>query len=313
KLFHFIPNGKIKNLLKYSFLGFSQRLGFFRQTLPGIPEDIEWLFRRNPINYRIFPPVRFKDIVTFDRILNSNGIPYLFKFYKREPKKRSMLKTIEARKKNFDVFIYSIGLCDSLGHKYGPEPTRFRENIEKLETVITDAYHILSKEYDTSLVVFSDHGMTQINKFLNLEEQMREFKLGQDFLVFLDSTMARFWFFNETVQDRIIDLLENCKHGSILTGHELKRYGLDFKDNRYGELIFVTKPGTVIYPSFMGRPLLSQQSTDRGMHGYVPEEPSTYGIFMCNSDVDLELGRSTHVTHILSLLLKILGNKMHED
>lgn len=313
KSFHFIPHGQIKNLLKYGFLGFSQRLGFFRETLPGIPENIEYLFRRNQINYSTFPPVRLKDIATFDKILDSNSVPYQFKFYKRMPKKNSILKSIEAGKQNFDVFIYSIGLCDSLGHKYGPEPTRFRGEIEKLEQMIIAGYQLLSKVYNTSLVVFSDHGMTQIDRSLDIEGQLQEFKLGQDFLMFLDSTIARFWFFNGNAQDRIIDLLKNCKQGNILTGHQLKRYGLSFKDDRYAELIFVTKPGTVIFPSFMARPLLSQQSTELGMHGYVPEEPSTRGIFMCNSDIDLKLGKSTHVTHILSLLVKMLGNIKHEN
>jgi len=309
KPYHFIPNGRIKNLLKYSFLNSFQRLGFFEETLPGIPEHIEYFFRRIPINYSTFPPVRIKGVATFDKILNSNNIPYQFRCYEHKPEKYSILKTIERGKRNTEVFIYSIDLCDSLGHKYGPEPKRFRESIERLENLIIKAYSTLSKDYDTSLVVFSDHGMTQIDKYANLEEQLQEFNLGQDFLVFLDSTIARFWFFNEAARDGILDILRNSKSGNILTSHELKRYGLDFKDDRYGELIFITKPTTIIHPNFMARPLVSQQPTYMGMHGYVPEEPSTRGIFMCNSQVDLKLGRSTHITQILNLILKVLdGN-----
>jgi predicted AlkP superfamily pyrophosphatase or phosphodiesterase len=307
KPFRFFPDSRIKNILKYGFLDFSQRLGFEKKTLPDIPENIAHFFRRNQINYSTFPPVKLRDITTFDKILDLNNITYQFEFSKYLPKKRSLLKTIQCRKKDVDVFIYSIGLCDSLGHRYGPDPLRFRKKIEKLEAMIMEAYRLLSNEDDTSLAVFSDHGMTQIQKSFDLEQQLREFKLGQDFLMFLDSTIARFWFFREAAKDRIVDLLENCKQGDILSSDMLKHYGLDFKDNRYGDLIFVTKPGTVIFPSFMGRPLLSQHSNDLGMHGYMPEESSTRGILMCHSDIDLEFGKSVHVTQILPMLLKIIG------
>jgi predicted AlkP superfamily pyrophosphatase or phosphodiesterase len=305
--FRFIPDGRIKNLLKYGFWDFSQRLGFEKGTLPGIPENIEHFFKRNQINYSTFPPVSLRGITTFDKILVSSNITYRFEFFKDLPRKSSLLRTISTWKKDTDVFIYSVGLCDSLGHKYGPNPLQFRENIEKLEAIITEAYRLLAKEDEASLVVFSDHGMTQTEKSLDLEERLLEFRLGQDFLVFLDSTIARFWFFKENIKDRITSLLENCTQGSILSCNELERYGLNFKDNRYGDLIFVARPGTVIFPSFMSRPLLHQQLTAFGMHGYAPEDPSTRGIFMCHSDVNLELGKTTHVTQILHLLLKIIG------
>ena len=85
-------------------------------------------------------------------------------------------------------------------------------------------------------------------------------------LVFLDSTMARFWFKNRAAREAVSGLLAGQSGGRLLTREEMTLHGVDFPDNAYGEAIFLCEPGTLILPSFMGSTPL------KGMHGYHPDD-----------------------------------------
>ncbi len=53
-----------------------------------------------------------------------------------------------------------------------------------------------------------------------------------------DSTMARFWVDDASVENKIRHVLEQCPAGRILPEEELKSLGVYFSDHRYGDLIF---------------------------------------------------------------------------
>jgi len=100
--------------------------------------------------------------------------------------------------------------------------------------------------------------------------------MEKDYAVVYDSTMARFWFFNERARQQITDCLNEVPEGRILTDSELADLGTLFTDRRFGELIFLVKEGVLIVPSHMGqRPI-------RGMHGYDPAEAQSYAVLCTN-------------------------------
>ena len=78
--------------------------------------------------------------------------------------------------------------------------------------------------------------------------------------------MARFWFFNERARNLIVRKLQHLDCGRILSPEEQRRFGIDFSDNRYGDVIFLMNIGVLIEPSFMGT-----RAPD-GMHGFDPEQ-----------------------------------------
>ena len=58
----------------------------------------------------------------------------------------------------------------------------------------------------------------------------------------------------------------------------MQRFGLNFPDDRYGELIFLLNPGWMLAKSdFNGRGWFPS-----GMHGYHPEDPYSDAIFLSN-------------------------------
>ena len=115
------------------------------------------------------------------------------------------------------------------------------------------------------VVLFSDHGMSPVNQYLNILEILTNIpvKIGKDFFVFLDSTMARFWFLNPEARTCIIKVLSDITVGHILDEDELRQLHIDELGREHGDLIFTVEEGTVINPDFFRR-----HDTPKGMHGY---------------------------------------------
>ena len=140
----------------------------------------------------------------------------------------------------------------------------------------------LGAQADPSLTfaVLSDHGMTPVRRRHDLVKQVRAlgFAMPRDYLAVYDSTMARFWFFNEEARAATSALLEREPCGRILPDEELRQLGVFFPDRRYGELVFLLHPGWLLAESdFNGagwQPL--------GMHGYHPNDPHSDAIFLSN-------------------------------
>ncbi len=131
---------------------------------------------------------------------------------------------------------------------------------------------------DVRLYIFSDHGMANCDELLDLRATIEElpWRVPEDYAVVYDSTMARFWFFNERAREEIIGRLNRVSEGRIVPDAELKRLGTFFSDYHFGELIFLVREGVLIVPSHMGqRPI-------RAMHGYHPDEPQSYAALCAN-------------------------------
>jgi hypothetical protein len=109
-------------------------------------------------------------------------------------------------------------------------------------------------------------------------------QMERDYAVVYDSTMARFWFFNDEARRQITDCLRQVPQGRIVPDEELKEMGTFFPDRYFGELVFLVEEGVLIVPSHMGeRPL-------RAMHGYHPTAPQSYAALMTNQpDVPAEI------------------------
>jgi predicted AlkP superfamily pyrophosphatase or phosphodiesterase len=305
KTFGRIPNKHVRILVKRAFLRFAQRRGCWRKTLPGIPESVEHLFSRNLIQGSRFPPIELDH--AFDDMLRERNTPYHYEFHKFEIDEGRILTDLDNLSGSRSVFIYYFGTIDALGHIEGPNPLKFKDKLEVLERVIVNAYSTLSRNHYVDLIVFSDHGMTEVRGQCDLLSKLRPYRMGKDYLLFLDSTLARFWFFNAKAREEIIAILNSMECGHVLGEEEIGRYKLRFKDNRYGEVIFVADPGIEFYPNFMKPvtfPLIDHET--KGMHGYIPEEPSTRGIFMYHGSKKLELKDKMAVTDILDMLKRII-------
>jgi len=168
-------------------------------------------------------------------------------------------------------------------HQVGSQSPKIAPKLRLYETWIGQLLNTAREHYaETRLYVFSDHGMANCDEKLDLRARIEALRLcfPTDYGVVYDSTMARFWFFNERARAEITACLQAVPQGRIVPDAELEALGTLFPDRYFGELIFLAKEGVLIVPSHMGeRPI-------RAMHGYHPTDPQSYAA-LCSNQPDV--------------------------
>jgi len=176
------------------------------------------------------------------------------------------------------AFLYWPNL-DGLLHQVGNQSPEIPAKLRAYEPMIDQLLAAARLHYDeVRLYIFSDHGMANCDRLLDLKAKVEALpvRMEQDYVVVYDSTMARFWFFNDEARRQITECLRAVPQGRILPDDELKQLRAFFPDRYFGELIFLVQEGVLIVPSHMGeRPI-------RAMHGYHPNDPQSYAALLTN-------------------------------
>ncbi len=193
----------------------------------------------------------------------------------------ALIRDIQGEQIDF-AFLYWPGL-DGLLHVIGNQSPQIRSKLRQYQVWLEGLLVSARRHYEeVRLYVFSDHGMANCDELLDLKAMVESLplRMGKDYAVVYDSTMARFWFFNERARQGITEALGRVPQGRIMPDAELKELGTFFPDRYFGELIFLVKEGVLIVPSHMGqRPI-------RAMHGYHPSEPQSYAA-LCSNQPDI--------------------------
>ena len=166
-------------------------------------------------------------------------------------------------------------------HKYGVDHPLvdaafdlFANNLQALADLAARHYR------DVRLHLFSDHGMADVHVCSDLLPRWNKLglKYGRDYIAVWDSTMARFWFSNESARATATAWLREQPDGEVLTDERLAGYGCLFADRKYGELFYLLPSGSLFVPSFLN------QRKVTGMHGYAPEHPDSAAAWLSNCD-----------------------------
>ncbi len=187
------------------------------------------------------------------------------------------------------AFVYLPAL-DGLMHAEGTKSPAVGEKIAFYDQWVRRLCEAACHDH-VRLTVVSDHGMSDVTQHCDVEREINQLGLqfGRDYVAFYDSTMARFWYLNAAAQDRIESRLRELPCGSVLTPDELRRSGADFADQRFGQTIFLVRPGRLIVPSFMGRTGLA------AMHGYTPDDADADAMMVCSEPIAPEVAAITDV------------------
>ena len=180
------------------------------------------------------------------------------------------------------AYLYMASM-DAILHQYGKDHQSVTDKIAWYETHLRNLLATAQEQYkEVRLFIFSDHGMTDVHTDFNLMALIEKTGLcfGKDYAAVYDSTMARFWFIKDESEAPIRAVLERISEGDILPPETLKKWGVDFPGERYGQLFFLMKPGVLIVPSHMG------QRTIAGMHGYSPDDKDSTASFSSNVQLD---------------------------
>jgi len=198
-----------------------------------------------------------------------------------------------------DIIIYHLGELDGLGHSLGPKSDQL---VHRILTLL-DRVDALAKKAD-GLCLFSDHGMFPIKRRIDLLAVLETLspKLGLDYLVFLDATMARFWFFSNQARTEIMSSLSDLTYGHFLTSTERDDNGLNFNTEIYGQEIYLVNPSVEIFPNFF-HPLY--KGFFKGLHGYTASALSSWAMFATTLNLQSTTGSVLDISPTILQLLNV--------
>lgn len=203
----------------------------------------------------------------FDQLRRHGATYFLSGFYESIFEEQIVKRVLGALAKDYRFILLRLGSPDRLGHQYGPESDDVRRRLREIDTIVRE---VITKgtQANPSLhfVVFSDHGMVPVKGHVDLLSLLERLpvKMPRDYIAFLNSTVASFWFRTEGAKGIITGELRRVKQGMILGETELKELEIDRIGHEYGELLFALKEGNVFFPDFYRR-----RKPPKGMHGYV--------------------------------------------
>ena len=206
------------------------------------------------------------------------------------------------------VFVY-LHHVDMASHLFGLESDRFRRSLRMVDGLAARLHEAVRlRTGQPSVLVFSDHGMSRAERMVAIPELRRHPAFGTGFCFALDATMVRLWYFGDDMRLRA-DLRSLVAHklpGRFLSQSDRGRFHIDFDNRQYGDDIFLTEPGTVIFPNFHSyvRP--------KAMHAYDPAHPDQHGIFIASKEITGPMIDGVNMVDIAPLALDLVGAQAHE-
>ena len=264
--------------------------------------------------YHTAEPSALPGHTTLFDYLKSDGRKWIWIGYPDGPGTTKEVMEIFRKRASEDtdfIFLHFSEL-DWAGHDCGPHSQKQKDVLKEIDEAIAEVYRILNqKVISLRGIIFGDHGQVEIRKHIDIEKMLKEtgLILEKDYIYFLDSTQARFWFFNDKARKTISEILSKISEGRILTESDYGRLHFSFPDNRFGELIFVMNEGVGIFPNFF-------QSTNpcKGLHGYLPEVEGNWAkIIVTGCGINKRIEKTIEMVDIFPTLLYLLGYEIPTD
>jgi len=234
----------------------------------------------------------------FDQLATA-GVPYRVYSYHQSTDEeilRQAKRDLEAGDATF-FFLY-LSEIDGFLHNYCHDTARVEQRLAWYAGRLYQLFELAQKLVpETSFTIFSDHGMTTVVHHYDLVKEVEAlgYTMPDDYLAVYDSTMARFWFFNDRAGQEIVKCLQTVPCARIVPDDELQRLGIFFPDRRYGEVIALLQPGWLLaHSNFNG-----SGWKPAGMHGYHPDDSASDAIFLSNVQPPVEVHTIADIWHCM--------------
>lgn len=289
-IFRFLPwsnhpkapwnRGRVRGWISRIFRVLKRYTGYFQ--LYQMPFD-----RLKYFNYcekkNLFRPGGLAPFRNLADLLAESGLRYhIADWRKKDAENFSIAEDLLAEGNTEFYFIYAAEL-DGLLHFQVLNPDAIRKKLDFYEEYVRKMLDTLRRGgQDFSFTIISDHGMTPLAGTVDLKKAVESLGLefGRDYVACYDSTLFRVWFLRPGAKEKIMGAVNpETFPGHYVSEEEKKRYGIDFKDHKYGDEIFLLNPGVQIVPSDMGAKPLP------GMHGFLPEDKDSTAVILSTSAV----------------------------
>jgi predicted AlkP superfamily pyrophosphatase or phosphodiesterase len=184
----------------------------------------------------------------------------------------------------YDFYPTYISLLDGIGHTCGPSSSKILDSLKYVDKQI-ESFHsaVLESGHDHVIVLCGDHGMSEVHSSANIKKIFDYLKINKlinkKTTMFLDSTMARFWFEEgDSESEKALEYAINNDLndlGYFVKKEDYKSYDIP-KLKMYGDLIWLCNEGVVLSPDYFS----PSNKNILGMHGYIPYSHQHYGFCM---------------------------------
>ena len=180
------------------------------------------------------------------------------------PVLRRSIQDIDVDTSLIYVYLHSV---DILAHRHGLRAPIFSSVLASADRAIQSVIEAAKDRFgrDLEVIVVSDHGMNHTERFVSYNHLLHRRGFGSEYLVALDSTMVRLWYFDRRAYSPIHTIVEESDNGEFLTMEQLKELGVHFPGQEYYHEVYLLRPGLSIFPNYHSylRPM--------AMHAYHPE------------------------------------------
>ena len=246
--------------------------------------------------------------VTLFDLMRQNGIKFEYVGYPWKKGNQQILASAEKYILNSSSAVIAyIDEIDHDEHIYGVHSNDFIKQLRLFDELCSSFLRkIMNIEKDIAITIFSDHGMKDVDSTIDLKNVVdsTELRIEKDYLLFLDSTIARFWTFNKNARESLTEVLTNTKGGRLLSTEETIKYKINFKSNIYGDLVYLADAGKLILPNFFS---ILQGRSVKAMHGWDPDDKTQDSFLFTNQKLKSpEIEDVTKIFYIMRKNLNLL-------
>jgi hypothetical protein len=183
------------------------------------------------------------------------------------------------------IFVY-IHYLDYAAHRFGIKSQLYIKYLCFVDQIVKAVVNKLVKKFpgELDILLFSDHGIIQTERYLNLTPFIKNSAFGRDYVFFLDSTMIHLWYLNSSRKGEVRNMFKHLQAGSFLSEEERKQLRISFDHRLYGDDIYLLDPPYSIFPNFIS--LIKPKA----MHAYHPKYDHQKGfISLCSSGMNYDL------------------------
>ncbi len=299
-----------RRALKYA-LSYALRKGNPNTLLPDIPPRLLKYFGI-PLKRAIQEEHPLKGIPTIFDALREAGLPFrhINPGFGGADIFTELFTAIESQAYRF-IFASTVKM-DKILHYNPIDSAIARDAAREMDDLMREMDAALASNYDAyDLLVISDHGMEAVVGSVDVIGALTEhgLELGRDYVAFLDSTIARFWADDWTLE-KITPVLQYLDHGNILTRDDLVRLRLGDLNERYGRILFLADPGYIFFPNYF-----QKDTMVRGMHGYDPEGLPDHTAIIAGTSTEHPFQKDgpIHLADVAATLFGLLDLEIPED
>ncbi len=241
------------------------QIPLFLLPMIGISEDTSPIYSAGAISVQsIFDVMRscgktFKYLMFPDIFLNDDGV---------------LDAAVAAARQQHDLYLLQFTDSDSGVHTHSPTSVERHQIVKELDRKIRVLFEAYEKQHPgVQFLVIGDHGMTDVHTNVDVATVVHGYASrshllhGVDYLLFLDSTLARLWYLTDKARRDLsgvwsLDPLGTT--GKLMTPEDAAKHRVPPPGERYGHAIWVAEPGVLIRPDYFHKIAESV----KGMHGY---------------------------------------------